>query len=190
MKKFGKRKDIFTPVNYDGEADCIREKYLDEYNRFFNSINKQHLHSEEEEIKQYFIHSQQSQHSQKEQFQHKFTEKRKMFRLSELEYNNLYSTLDVNEKASQEQIRTSYKTLVKRFHPDKGGDPEKFKRIGDAYRILNNELCRRIYDKFSSKSLNVIEQILKLDCADISKVNCQEEIDFDVLDYYITLSNY
>jgi len=113
-----------------------------------------------------------------------------MFRLSELEYNNLYSTLDVNEKASQDQIRTSYKTLVKRFHPDKGGDPEKFKRIGDAYRILNNELCRRIYDKFSSKSLNVIEQILKLDCADISKVNCQEEIDFDVLDYYITLSNY
>ncbi len=189
MKKFGKRKDISNTLNHDGEVEYIREKYLDEYNSFFNSVDQQHLHCEEE-IKQYFIDSQTSHQSQKEQFQSKFTEKRKMFRLSELEYNNLYSTLDVNEKASQDQIRTSYKNLVKRFHPDKGGDPEKFKRIGDAYRILNNQLCRTIYDKFSSKSLNVIEQILKLDCSDMSKVNCQDEIDFDVLDYYITLSNY
>ena len=189
MKKFGKRKDFFTHTFNDGEADSIKEKYLNEYNQIFH-IDMQDSHKEKNENKEYVMNSQQSQQYEKGQFESKFNEKRKMYRLSELEYNNLYLTLDVNEKATQEQIRNSYKNLVRRYHPDKGGDPEKFKRIGEAYRILTNQTCRRIYDKFSSKSLNVIEQILKFDCENLSKVNCNDEIDYDVLNYYITLSNY
>ena len=34
------------------------------------------------------------------------------------------------------------------MHPDKGGDPEKFKELAEAYDILNNEDKRKIYDKY------------------------------------------
>lgn len=44
-----------------------------------------------------------------------------------------YDVLGVDPFASPEQIRQAYKNLVKRHHPDIGGDPVEFDRIKKAY---------------------------------------------------------
>jgi DnaJ-class molecular chaperone len=42
---------------------------------------------------------------------------------------DLYSVLGVSRDAETSEIRTAYKQLAKEHHPDKGGDPEKFKTL-------------------------------------------------------------
>jgi len=38
-------------------------------------------------------------------------------------------------------------------HPDKGGDPEKFKEITVAYEVLMDPKKRDIYDKYGEEGL-------------------------------------
>ena len=40
-----------------------------------------------------------------------------------------YKLLNVSKEASDSEIKKSYRKLAKENHPDKGGDPEKFKQI-------------------------------------------------------------
>jgi DnaJ-class molecular chaperone len=60
---------------------------------------------------------------------------------------NLYDTLKLQKGASAEQIREAYKTLVRKEHPDKGGDAETFKKIQKAYDILKDDDKRAFYDQ-------------------------------------------
>ena len=46
-----------------------------------------------------------------------------------------------------EDIKKAYRKLAIKNHPDKGGDPEKFKEIQKAYDILFDREKRDIYDK-------------------------------------------
>lgn len=59
---------------------------------------------------------------------------------------SLYEKLNVNSNASTKEIKAAYKALAKEHHPDKGGNPEKFKEIAEAYRILGDEVLREKYD--------------------------------------------
>jgi molecular chaperone DnaJ len=59
---------------------------------------------------------------------------------------NPYEVLKLQRGATSQQIRESYKTLVRTEHPDKGGDAESFKRIQKAYEILKDESKRSFYD--------------------------------------------
>lgn len=61
-----------------------------------------------------------------------------------------YSILGVNKGSSQEDIKKSYRKLAIQHHPDKGGDPEVFKEINQAYDVLSNEEKRKEYDMFGS----------------------------------------
>jgi len=59
---------------------------------------------------------------------------------------DLYSVLGVSRDADTSEIRTAYKQLAKEHHPDKGGDPEKFKELSQAHEILSDDQRRRTYD--------------------------------------------
>lgn len=49
-------------------------------------------------------------------------------------------TLELDETADQVLIKQQYRRLVMRHHPDRGGDPEKLKRINEAMDILTRPL--------------------------------------------------
>lgn len=63
---------------------------------------------------------------------------------------NYYQILGLSKESSLSDIKKKYKELALINHPDKGGDPEKFKEIAEAYEILSNEDKRRHYDNFGN----------------------------------------
>ena len=58
-----------------------------------------------------------------------------------------YDLLGVAQGASPEEVKKAYKKAAFQNHPDKGGDPEKFKEIGAAYAVLSDEGERNVYDQ-------------------------------------------
>jgi len=60
----------------------------------------------------------------------------------------LYKVLGVEKTAGQDEIRKAYRKLAIKNHPDKGGDPEEFKKIQAAYEVLKDEEKRAKYDKY------------------------------------------
>ena len=65
---------------------------------------------------------------------------------------DLYAVLGLSRNAETDEIRSTYKKLAKEHHPDKGGDPEKFKEISQAHEILSDDEKRRMYDMTGSVS--------------------------------------
>lgn len=66
-----------------------------------------------------------------------------------LEATTLYTTLGLSSKATEEEIKKSYRRLAKQWHPDICKEPdatEQFKKLQNAYSILNNEQTRKKYD--------------------------------------------
>ena len=67
-----------------------------------------------------------------------------------------YEILGVERNASPEDIKSSYKDLAFRYHPDRNpGDKdaeEKFKEINEAYQVLNDRDKRARYDSFGHMS--------------------------------------
>lgn len=59
-----------------------------------------------------------------------------------------YRILGVPRSASPEEIKNAYRRLAHKYHPDKGGDAEKFKEINEAYQVLSNKEKRAQYDKY------------------------------------------
>ena len=59
---------------------------------------------------------------------------------------NYYELLDVPVNATTDEIKQHYRKYARIHHPDKGGDPEKFKEIQTAYEILMDPIKRHQYD--------------------------------------------
>jgi curved DNA-binding protein len=68
-------------------------------------------------------------------------------------FRNYYEILGVSQEATAEDIKTAYRKLARRFHPDLNpGDKtaeDKFKDIGEAYEVLSDRDKRAQYDQFS-----------------------------------------
>ncbi|KAF7595041.1 DnaJ- protein scj1 [Aspergillus hancockii] len=68
-----------------------------------------------------------------------------------------YKTLDLDKSASERDIKRAYRTLSKKYHPDKNpGDEtarEKFVEISEAYDVLSTSTTRKIYDQYGHEGL-------------------------------------
>lgn len=66
-----------------------------------------------------------------------------------------YKCLEVNENATQDEIKKAYRRLSLQHHPDKNkGDDVKFKEINEAYQILGDVNKRKEYDmKISGRNM-------------------------------------
>lgn len=62
----------------------------------------------------------------------------------------LYDILGVSRTATTGEIKKAYIKLARTHHPDKGGDPEKFKEIAKANEILGDDVRRRRYDELGA----------------------------------------
>ncbi|KAI4356676.1 hypothetical protein L6164_000681 [Bauhinia variegata] len=64
-----------------------------------------------------------------------------------------YDVLGVSKSASEDELKKAYKKAAMKNHPDKGGDPEKFKEISQAYEVLSDPEKRELYDQYGEDAL-------------------------------------
>jgi molecular chaperone DnaJ len=76
--------------------------------------------------------------------------------LQDSNFPNYYAVLGVLPNASQSEIKTKYRQLVKEHHPDKTKDEktaEILAEITKAYDVLSDEEKRKTYDKYYKASI-------------------------------------
>jgi curved DNA-binding protein len=70
-----------------------------------------------------------------------------------MEFKDYYSVLGVDSKASAAEIKTAYRRLARKYHPDvskEAGAEERFKSVNEAYEVLRDEEKRKQYDQLKA----------------------------------------
>ena len=62
-----------------------------------------------------------------------------------------YKILGVSENADKDELKSAFRKLAKKYHPDRNKDDEsakaKFQEVNEAYNVLSNESSRKEYDE-------------------------------------------
>ncbi|KGG13253.1 MULTISPECIES: J domain-containing protein [Prochlorococcus] len=82
-----------------------------------------------------------------------------------------YKILGISNIASLEEIKSSYRSLVKKHHPDKGGDEKKILEIYAAWEVLKDPVNRNLYDQKKT----IINKEVKRKDRDIYKSKSSEK---------------
>lgn len=70
--------------------------------------------------------------------------------MEKLKNKNYYELLEINRDATLREIKSAYRKLVMKYHPDVSRTKETeemFKLINEAYTVLSNPKLRESYDK-------------------------------------------
>ena len=74
------------------------------------------------------------------------------------EKRDYYEVLGVDKSATADQIKSAYRKLAMKYHPDRNPDnpeaKEKFSEISEAYEVLSNAEKRQRYDQFGHQGVN------------------------------------
>lgn len=71
-----------------------------------------------------------------------------------MQFKDYYQTLGVKADASAAEIKTAYRRLARKYHPDvsKEADAEaSFKSVNEAYEVLGDEARRAEYDQLKAR---------------------------------------
>lgn len=75
-----------------------------------------------------------------------------------MEYKDYYKIMGLDKDATQDEIKTTYRKLAKKCHPDLNPDDEKaqekFKDISEAYDVLGDEKKRKQYDQLGQNGFS------------------------------------
>lgn len=71
--------------------------------------------------------------------------------MDDTQRRDYYEVLGVSRNATKEELRSAYRKLAHKYHPDVSKAPEaetRFKEINEAYQVLNDDDKRAAYDRF------------------------------------------
>ena len=71
-----------------------------------------------------------------------------------MQFKDYYETLGVEPGAGEAEIKTAYRRLARKYHPDvskEAGAEEKFKAVNEAYEALRDPQKRAAYDQLRAR---------------------------------------
>lgn len=72
-----------------------------------------------------------------------------------VDYKDYYKILGLQKEATEKEIKTAYRSLAKKYHPDVNpgnkSAEEKFKEVGEAYEVLSDTGKRAQYDQYGDQ---------------------------------------
>src|SRR4030088_216704 len=72
-----------------------------------------------------------------------------------VQFRDYYETLGVSKTASDDEIKSAFRKLARKHHPDVAKDKktaeEKFKQINEAYEVLGDPQKREKYDRLGER---------------------------------------
>ncbi|KRG42366.1 cytochrome C biogenesis protein [Stenotrophomonas panacihumi] len=71
-----------------------------------------------------------------------------------MEFKDYYATLGVEPSAGEAEIKTAYRRLARKYHPDvskEAGAEDKFKAVNEAYEALRDPQKRAAYDQLRAQ---------------------------------------
>ena len=80
-----------------------------------------------------------------------------------MQFKDYYETLGVEPGAGEAEIKTAYRRLARKYHPDvskEAGAEEKFKAVNEAYEALRDPQKRAAYDQLRARGYRPGDEVL------------------------------